>query len=185
MSATRAIHRFTVDDYEQMIEYGILNENHRVELIRGEIVDKMSIGERHGACVKRLNELFFTLSSKRVTVSIQDPIRLADSEPEPDVALLQHRADYYLKAKPRPNDVLLVIEVADTTLDYDREVKGPMYAEAGIREYWIVNLVDDCLEVHRQPSPSAQFADVRTLLRGQTIDILALPGLVISVDDML
>jgi putative restriction endonuclease len=121
--------RWSVDDYEKLFRHGILTENHKVELIRGEIVPKMSIGDLYASCLKRLPELFFDLVRKSATSSIQDPIRLADSEPEPDFALLKRRADYYASGKPTPIDVLLVIEVADASLAYDREVKGPLYAE--------------------------------------------------------
>jgi Uma2 family endonuclease len=185
MPLTRVHHRFSVDDYEQMIERGILTENDRVELIRGEILDKMSIGDRHCACVKRLNQFLSMATAGRALVSVQDPIRLADSEPEPDVALLLPRADFYASGKPRPADVLLVVEVADTTLDFDREAKRPLYAEAGIAEYWIVNLNDDCLEVHRRPQPDGSYGDVQTLRRGQQADVAALPGLLLAVDDLL
>jgi Uma2 family endonuclease len=185
MSQTRVHHRFSVDEYEQMTELGILTENDRVELIRGEILEKMTIGDRHAACTIRLNQLLSLAVAGRALVSIQNPIRLADSEPEPDVALLTPRPDFYASGKPRPADVLLIVEVADTTLEFDRDVKRPMYAEAGIGEYWIVNLVDDCLEVHRQPQPDGTYRDVQTLRRGQQADVAALPGLLVAVDDML
>jgi Uma2 family endonuclease len=184
-TAARAHHRLSVNDYEQMIERGILTENDRVELIRGEIIDKMSICDRHAACVKRLNSLFSGLVRGNALVSIQDPIRLADSEPEPDVALLRPRADFYATGKPQPADVLLAIEVADSSLDYDRDVKRPMYGEAGIAEYWIVNLIDECVEVHRQPQPDGTYRDVQTLRRGQQVDVALLPATTIAVDDLI
>ena len=135
MALTLVRHRFSVDEYEQMIEHGILTENARVELIRGEIIEKMAIGDPHAACVKRTNRLLGLTFGSRSLISVQDPIRLIDSEPEPDVALLLPRDDFYLSGKPRPADILLLIEVSDSSLEYDRLVKLPMYAEAGIAEY--------------------------------------------------
>ena len=185
MQLTRVHHRFSVDDYDEMIERGILTENDHVELIRGEIIKKMSIGKGHGACVKRLNRLLNRILGDRAVVSVQDPIRLADSEPEPDLALLRPRTDFYASAKPGADDALLVIEVADTTLEYDRKEKRTLYAEAGIGEYWIVNLIDDCLEVYRKPRPDGQYADVNSPYPGQKIDIVALPGISVALTEIL
>jgi Uma2 family endonuclease len=185
MSLTIVRHRFSVDEYEQMIEHGILTDNDRVELIRGEIIDKMAIGDPHAACVKRLNRFLGITFASRVLVSVQDPIRLIDSEPEPDLALLIPRLDFYISGKPRPADILLVIEVSDSSLEYDRQVKLPMYAEAGISEFWIVNLEDDCLEVYRQPNPGGSYDEVRYLRRGEDTDVAALPGSTFAVDNLL
>jgi Uma2 family endonuclease len=168
-----------------MIEVGILDENDWVELIHGEIVAKMPIGTRHSASVRRLNLLFSDRARGRTLVSIQDPIRLTDSMPEPDVSLLVPRTDFYESVRPAPVDTQLVIEVADSSLEYDREVKRALYAENGIAEYWIVNLEDNCLEVHRQPRPDGTYADVRTLRPGDTADIAALPGVTVAVSDIL
>src|SRR4051812_32731465 len=118
----RTHHRFSVEEYERMTELGILTENDRVELIRGEILEKMTIGDRHAACVYRLSELLFLAVARAAIVGVQNPIRLADSEPEPDVTLLRRRADFYASGKPTPADVVLLTEVADTTLDFDRDV---------------------------------------------------------------
>jgi Uma2 family endonuclease len=118
-------------------------------------------------------------------VSIQNPIRLVDSEPEPDVALLLPRADFYASAKPGPADVLLLIEVADMTLEFDRDVKRPLYAEAGVVEYWILNLNDDCLELHRQPQPDGAYREVQTLRHGAEATVAALAGVVLPVEDLL
>jgi Uma2 family endonuclease len=185
MVVQRPRFRWTVDEYEKMIRHGILTENHKVELIRGEIVPKMSIGDPHASCLKRLVELFFDLLGKSATISVQDPIRLADSEPEPDLALLVRRADFYAAGKPRPADVYLVVEAADASLAYDREVKAPLYAENGIAEHWIVNLVDRCLEVYRQPRADGTYADVRTLRPGESITLARLPALSAPVADLI
>jgi hypothetical protein len=181
----RAHHRFTVDDYEEMIKRGILTENDRVELIRGEILEKMAIGNAHAAGVKRLNRLFSNRVGDRAIVGVQDPILLTDSEPEPDVTLLQPRDDFYATVTPRPADVLLLVEVSDSTLADDQNIKRPLYAQARIGEYWIVNLVDDCLEVYRQPQPDGTYRDVQILRRGQQVEIAALPGIIFEVADLL
>jgi Uma2 family endonuclease len=179
-----AITRYSVDDYEEMIRLGALTENDRVELIRGEIVAKMPIGDRHLVTVNRLNRLYNRRLGDLVIVSIQNPVRLDDSEPEPDVSLLRPREDEYASGKPRAADVLLLIEVSDSSLDYDRDVKKPLYAESGITEFWIVNLVDECLEVYRGPQPDGTYQEERVLKRGESTDIVALPGLVVAVDEL-
>jgi Uma2 family endonuclease len=175
----------SVADYERLVGAGILVAGDKVELIRGEIRAKMAIGVPHAACVKRLNRFLGDLARGLAVVGVQDPIRLADSEPEPDIALLAFRADYYASGTPGPADVLLLIEVADSSLAIDRMEKGPLYAENGITEYWIANLNDRCLEVHRQPRPDGTYGDVRTLRPGDTTDVAALPGVSVAVADIL
>jgi Uma2 family endonuclease len=177
--------RWSVEDYEKMIRHGILTENHNVELIRGEIVPKMSKGDLHSACLKSLTRLFYTVAGSQTTLSVQDPIRLADSEPEPDFAVLVYRADNYASGKPRPADTYLVIEIAESSLQYDREVKGPLYAENGIAEYWIVNLIDRCLEVHRRPGADGTYADTQTLRSGDSVSLALLPAVSLAVADFL
>ena len=184
MSIARTHHRFSLADYEQMIDLGILTENDRVELIRGEIIEKMSIGEFHAACVKRLNRLFNIRLAAQVCVGVQDPIRLADSEPEPDVALLVPRDDDYAASHPEPDDILLVIEVADASLDFDRHVKGSIYAENGIVEYWILNVLDHTLEVYRNPQSTGQYANVRVLTGAEATDLVKLPGVTFTVAEL-
>jgi Uma2 family endonuclease len=179
-----AITRYCVDDYEEMIRLGVLTENDRVELIRGEIVARMPIGDRHLVSVNRLNRLYNRRLGDLVIVSIQNPVRLDDSEPEPDVSLLRPREDEYASGKPRAADVLLLIEVSDSSLDYDRDVKKPLYAESGITESWIVYLVDECLEVYRNPRPDGTYEIERVLSRGESTDVVALPGLVVAVDEL-
>jgi len=177
--------RLTVDQYERMIQHGILTENSNVELIRGEIVLKMSKGTAHVSCMKRLAELFYDLTRQIAMSSAQDPIVLADSEPEPDYALLVRQADFYASRKPTAKDVLLLIEVADSSLEYDREIKGPLYAENGIAEYWIVNLIDNCLEVYRDPRPDGTYGDARVLRAGDSISLVRLPTVSVKVDELI
>src|SRR5256885_8987132 len=168
--------RFTVDEYHQMARAGILNEDDRVELIRGEIVHKMVIGSRHAACVARLNELLVARLRGRAILWPQNPLTiLPDSEPEPDIILPRHRADFYAAAGlPGPDDVALLVEVADTSMRYDRRVKGLLYAEAGIREYWIVDLAGDAVEVFREPGPHG-FQRTDRVGRGGALTPLAVP----------
>jgi Uma2 family endonuclease len=149
-------YRFTVEEYGRMGEAGVFSPDVRVELIEGEIVDMSPIGKRHAACVARLTRVL-TFSLNRVAlVWAQNPVELSDySEPEPDLALLKSRDDFYENAKPRPEDVMVIIEVSEKTLEYDRKVKVPLYARAGIPEVWIVNLNDERVETFAEPSGGA------------------------------
>lgn len=178
-------HRFTVAEYESLVRQGRISTNDRCELIRGLITDKMGIGDLHAACVMRLTHLFSAVAADRYLVSIQNPILFLDSVPEPDCALVAFRADCYIKGKPRPADVILLIEVADSSLEFDREVKRRIYAEAGIAEFWIANLVDGCIEVYRQPQPDGAYGELRTVRRGEQIALLSLPDFVVQVDQVL
>jgi len=145
--------RFDVDEYHAMVRAGILMEGDRVELIDGEIVEMHSIGSRHLSCVMRLTRLLVTALVDQADVSIQSSLRLDRySEPEPDVVVLRRRHDDYAQALPGPPDALLVIEVADSSLAYDRTVKLPLYARTGVPEVWIVDLDARAVEVHTRPS---------------------------------
>jgi Uma2 family endonuclease len=176
---------FTVDEYYQMAEAGIFSENERVELIDGEIVAIASIGRRHAACVRRLSYLLSQRIEGQSLLSVQNPIRLSQySEPQPDVALLCFRSDYYAQAHPGPGDMFLVIEVADTSVGFDREVKMPLYAGAGIPEAWLVDRDGDDITVSRQPT-AAGYRAVRCLQRGQSLAPEACPAVVLAVDDIL
>lgn len=180
----RKPYRITVDRYDKMIAAGIFTENDAVELIRGEIVPKMPIGSHHAACVKRLNEYLIRSLGGRAIVGVQDPIVLADSEPEPDVTVLKRRSDYYAEDKPTADDVLLVIEVADSSLEFDREDKLAIYAEAGIGEYWIVNLLEGAIEVYRDPA-GLEYRSRRVVAPGESVSLLHLPDVAIAADDVL
>jgi len=168
-----------------MLELGVLTENEQVELIRGEIIKISSMGIRHLACVDRINELFFLRLVKSVIVRIQNSVRLNDnSEPQPDVSLLQRRPDFYETQHPQPEDIFLLIEVSDTTVKYDREIKIPLYAENNIVEVWLVNLTEKCLEVYRQPTANV-YEFVQTFKSGETVEIQALPNVTFTVDEIL
>ncbi|MBK5940013.1 Uma2 family endonuclease [Halochromatium roseum] len=163
-------HRLSVDDYERMGQADILGEDDRVELIDGEIIDMPPIGSPHGGAVKRIaNRLARAFSETDAILAVQDPFRLSDfSEPEPDIALLRPRDDFYAKSHPRPADVLLLIEVAETSLRYDRDKKLPLYARASIPECWLVDLAGQALWRYRDPGPqgyaqASQAADLSAL----------------------
>ena len=144
---------FTVDEYYAMAEAGILSPGDRVELLYGEIIAMDPISSTHASCVTRLTYLMLEKVEEQAIVRVQNPVRLNSvSEPQPDVALLRPRADSYSSSHPGPGDVLLLIEVADTTADLDRECKLPLYARAGIVEYWIVDLTERVVEVYTDPS---------------------------------
>src|SRR3712207_6684546 len=143
--------RFTVHDYHRMGEAGILHEDDRVELIEGELVEMTAIGTRHFSCVNRLTRMLVMNVGDDGIVSVQNPVRLNEyNEPQPDVTVIRPRD--YRESLPMPEDVLLLIEVSDTTLAYDRGVKLPLYARAGIREVWIVDLAHEVIERNTDPS---------------------------------
>lgn len=185
MARLAATRRFTVDEYYRMAAVGILTEDDRVELIEGEIVQMPPIGSRHASCVARLDRLCNRLVGDLALVFCQNPVRLSvRSEPEPDLMLIRPRADEYAAAHPGPADVLLVIEVADTSAGYDRKQKAPLYARFGIPEMWLVDLGRDLIEVLRDPSTRG-YRTVRVCRRGERIGSIALPQLEVAVDDIL
>jgi Uma2 family endonuclease len=181
---TFTLHKFTVEDYRRMGEAGVLSPDVRVELIEGEIVDTSPIGKRHAACVARLNRML-TLSLQQVAlVWTQNPIDLNEhSEPQPDLALLKPRDDFYEHAHPQPEDILIIIEVSDTTLEYDRKIKVPLYARAGIPEVWIVNLADESVETFAEPSGGA-YQTTAAFSRGEEIQSRSLAALRLSVSEI-
>ena len=153
-AATPARRLFTVDDYHAMTRAGILSEDDRVELIEGEIVVMSPVGSRHAACVDILAELLIRAVDQRTAVRVQSPIGLDGStEPQPDVCVLLRREDAYSESLPQPDDVLLVIEVSDTSLDFDRRVKAQLYARHGIRQFWLIDLGSRTVEAYRTPGP--------------------------------
>lgn len=142
----------TATEYHKMAEVGILKPDDKVELLNGEIIKMSPIGSLHAGYVSIIDELLSDALGKKVHINIQSPVRLAMfSEPEPDLSILKRRKDYYLTRLPRPKDVHLLIEVADSTIEKDRKIKGPMYAKANISEYWILNINERQLEVFRDP----------------------------------
>lgn len=173
-------HRITVHDYHRMGEAGVLAPDARTELIEGEILDMAPIGSRHASVVDRLTRMFVAAIGERAIVRIQGPLRLGDlSEPEPDLALLKPRADFYRDALPTAADVLLLVEVAETTQRLDRRVKVPLYARHGIPEVWVIDLENALVHLHRRPG-GGTYADISATDRPAVTPVTALPG--VSID---
>lgn len=176
---------FTVEEYHKIIEAEVFTPDDRLELIRGEIIQMSPIGRRHAATVNRLVQVLTQLLEERIILSPQNPIALnANSEPQPDIALLLPRSDFYESELPQPKDIILLVEVADTTLTYDRDVKIPLYAQAGIVEVWLVDLNDSCIEVYQELLPDG-YQNVRRLKRGQILTLQAFPNFSVRVDEVL
>jgi Uma2 family endonuclease len=170
----------TVDEYHRMGEAGILTDEDRVELIEGELVAMAPIGSEHVAATNTLNHLLVLAVGDRGIVSVQNPVRLTRrSEPQPDFAVLKPRGDYKT-ALPRPEDTMLAVEVANTSLDYDRTVKLALYARSGIPEVWIVNLTAEEVEVYQSPVADG-YASVARAGRSDVLTINAIPDVRIPV----
>jgi Uma2 family endonuclease len=174
---------FSVEEYEQMISTGVLNEDDRLELIEGEIIKMSPIGSVHVLVVNRLNSLLAARIGDQPIISIQNPIRLEYSEPQPDVAVLRSSAGLHPQRLPDAGEVLLLIEVADTSARVDQTVKVPLYARGGISECWLVNVNDGSVEVYRGPSASG-YRSKETLGAGDTLTTDNLPGLRLAVTDI-
>lgn len=174
---------FTVDEYHRMGEAGILRPDERVELIEGEIVQMAPIGPRHAGCVINANRLFFERLGDRVVISPQNPLVIRPrSEAQPDLLLLRRRAVSYSQELPAAQDVLLAVEVADTTARFDRLVKARLYARAGIAEFWLMLPVDGAVEIHREPRDGGYASVLRHGL-ADVIAPLAFPDVAFAVAD--
>jgi Uma2 family endonuclease len=177
--------RFTADQYEAMGSAGILTEDERVELVEGEIVDMTPIGSRHAACAARIADVLSLHTRQFALVSMQNPVRLDEqNEPQPDVLLLRRRPDYYATQHPGPDDVIALVEVADATLTYDRDVKVPLYARAGVPEVWLVDLQTLTILVWHDPH-DGEFRMVRMLRPGDSLTPALLPDVTLSVAELL
>jgi len=181
----QAQHHFSVKDYYRMAETGVLRPDARVELLDGRIIDMSPIGPFHGGVTNHLNEIFTTASRGRCGTSVQNPLHLDDhSEPQPDLMLLKPAADFYRKRHPVPEDVFLLVEVSDTTLELDREEKLPAYGRAGVAEVWIVDLNHATIEVYREPHFTGYGS--KTILRaGEQAKPLAFPDVAVAVAELL
>jgi Uma2 family endonuclease len=169
MAVHQAKRLINVDEYYRMAEVGILTEHDQVELIHGEIIKMSPIGSKHMAIVNRLNKLLHEQLSGEVIVSIQNPVKINDlNVPEPDITLLKYREDYYAEKHPEPKDILLVIEVSDTTFAFDKEIKLPLYASAGIPEFWLINIEKKEIEVHKMPADDV-YKNITLHRKGDTI----------------
>jgi Uma2 family endonuclease len=178
-------HRFTVDEWHRMGETGLFGEDARLELLDGQVIEMAPIGSPHAGAVNRLNHLLTTAFGPRALIAVQNPVVLDDrSEPQPDLAVLRPRQDDYAQSHPTPPEILLIIEVSDTTLAFDRERKAAAYARAAVPEYWIVDLTGDQVVVMREPSP-AGYLDIRPLGRGHDLSIAALPDVTFEVGQVL
>ena len=175
---------FTVDSYRRLAELGILHQDDRVELVAGQVLEMTPIGDRHASCVRRLINLFAPNLRDVAVLDAQNPVVLGTHDaPQPDLTLLHRRPGGYA-THPRAADVLLVVEVADTSLSYDREIKMPRYAAAGIPEAWLVDLVGDAVSVCRRPGSNG-YGETVTVTRGETLRPLLLPGVAVAVDEIL
>lgn len=185
MSLPISKYHFSAAEFERMGEAGVFTKDARLELIEGEIIERSPIGSRHAACVKFLSRFLNRTVGDIALVSTQNPIRLDDfSEPEPDLALLRLRDDFYRDAHPTPADVMLIIEVADTTLAYDREVKVPLYAKAVIEEAWIINLAEEQVEIYSGVANGA-YQTITNFRRGDEARARTIAGLTVGVADVL
>lgn len=174
-------HPITVETYHRMGEAGLLHGGQRTELIEARIIDMSPIGCEHADWVDRLTRLFVRQLPDEIVVRVQNPVRLDQTnEPEPDIALLRPRAQPYREAHPRPEDVLLIVEVADTSLRYDQEVKCPLYARYGIPEAWVIDVAGDRLHVYREPD-AGEYRIHRRPRRDETLNPWALPDIAIDL----
>jgi Uma2 family endonuclease len=178
------IRQLTSTEYYEMMENGIIKEGERVELILGQIFTMSAKGTRHTLCTRKLFKQLFSLIGDRADVQSQDPITLPNhSEPEPDIVIARLRSDDYVNSHPAPEDIILVIEVADSTLKFDRETKAPLYAAAGIGEYWIVNLIDDRLEIYRRPNGNI-YTSIEIAMPPKSISLPQFAEIVVNISDL-
>ena len=182
--AERARRLFTREEYHCMGEAGILKPTERVELIRGEIIEMWPIGRRHYAFVNNLNQLLVLGLAGRAIVSVQNPVALDDdTEPEPDLAILRRRVVPYKESDAVAEDVLLLIEVGETSLANDRGTKLRLYAESGIPEYWVADAAAEAIEMHRGPGPGG-YAETRRLTGDAIVSPQAFPDLTLSLTEI-
>ncbi len=179
------VRRFTVAEYYAMSEAGILTEDDRVELLAGVIVEMAPIGSRHGGCVNLYTRWLSQFVGDRAILQVQGAIHLDDdTELQPDLALLRDRPDFYSSSHAEPSDVLLLIEVADSSVDYDRNEKLPRYARAGVPEVWITVLPERIIEAHTEPS-GGRYTHTRIFVSGDTIIPGCFPDVALPVSEIL
>lgn len=177
-------HPISAEEYLRMGEAGVFAPEARLELIEGEIVEMAPIGSPHAAAVTRLNELLVQRTAGRALVSPQNPVIISDrSVPQPDLALLEPRADYYRQSHPKASDVYLVIEVADTTRAFDLGTKVPLYARCGIAEVWVVDVIESTIHVFREPN-AAGYGTSLTVKPGQSVACAAVPEASLEVREL-
>ena len=185
MSAQLERWHFNVDQYYRLAEVGVLKPDDRVELIDGEIIRMPPIGSPHAARVTRISYILRDVFEKRAIISVQNPVRLDDfSEPVPDIALLKPREDFYAAHHPTPQDVLLIVEVSDSTTLTDRNVKVPLYGRAGIPEVWLVNLPKQVIEVYSEPA-EGKYQKVVTFNPGEVLTSPTVANLLLRVEEII
>ncbi len=183
--AARETRKFTVAEYFRLVDAGIIQPGERVELVEGEILTMPPMGNSHFSGIMRYTRVFGRLAGERFALLVQAPLPLDErSAPEPDLALLTFREDDYASRRPGPADALLVVEVADSSLDYDRGVKARIYGRAGVPETWALNLPEDCIERFTGPGPEG-YGQHDILRRGEKVSPAALPDLELAVEDLL
>ena len=177
------IRQLTSSEYYGMMENGIIREGERVELISGQVFTMAAKGTRHTLCTRNLFKQLLVSIGDRADVQSQDPITLPNnSEPEPDIVIARLREDNYANSHPSPTDIILAIEVADSSIKFDREVKAPLYAAAGINEYWIINLIDDRLEIYRQPEGNI-YTSIELITPPRSIYLPQFSEISLNIDD--
>ena len=184
MKTTLARKKFTIEDYQLLGDTGVIKPGERVELINGEIIEMSPVNAPHIACVNRLTMLFASQLAGKAIVSVQNPVVLDQyNEPQLDLVLFKHRDDFYAKEKATPADVILAVEVADTTLGYDRNIKSDLYATAGILEFWIVNVQKKEIEKYTHPG-EGRYRQFKTFKTGDKLDLDGI-DLSILVEDVI
>ncbi len=182
---TLKLRQITVEEYDLMIESGVFDENDQIELLNGVIVEKMPKGTKHSAANDRVTRVFYKNFGDDMIIRNQNPIWLDNfSEPEPDIVLAIPKDDEYENSHPIPNEILLILEIADSTLGYDRNTKGLVYSRAGIRHYILLNVQEKTLEDYREPGADG-FQSKQTLRAGQNFNLVAFPEISLSVNDFL
>jgi Uma2 family endonuclease len=176
--------RFRVEDFHKMMKAGIIPEESGWEVIDGYLIDKMTIGSKHASVIRRLSKLLERKVGEIALISGQNPVHIDDyNEPEPDIALLKPRADFYATSHPTPEDVLIAIEISDSTLVYDREIKKTLYA-AGIAEYWLVNLQNGTVGFYAQPKDGNYRLTIISEA-GEMLESHAVENLTLAIDEIL
>jgi Uma2 family endonuclease len=180
-SAANVRHKLTVSDYYRMGDAGILHEDDRIELIEGDLIEMSPIGSFHAGIVGRLTKLLTIAAGDKALIWTQNPLHLGTySEPQPDVMVLKPRPDDYIDALPEPTDVIVLIEVADSSIDYDHKTKLPLYARNGVKEFWIIDLNAQRLERYTQPHETG-YGHCETLDKTATVSPAGLPDVVIDL----
>lgn len=179
------LRRLTVQEYHRMAEAGIFHPTERIELLNGQIIKMAAKGTAHTAAISRTSELLRERLQNRILIRLQDPVQLDDySEPEPDLAIVLPDPAFYEDHHPTPSEIFLIIEVADSSLRYDRELKAPTYGRSNILEYWVLDVNDRRLYVYRSPS-TAGYQIEQTLSEEDTISPVAFPDCAIKVRELL